>query len=141
MTAAPRSAAATKPEGTCVMSRPAVEANGLRKAFGEVQALDGLSLAVPAGSVLGLLGPNGSGKTTTVSILSTALRPDAGHASVCGFDVAAEGAAVRGLIGLAGQFAAVDANLTGRENLALIGRLSRLPRRAARDRAAELLAS
>jgi ABC-type multidrug transport system ATPase subunit len=78
--------------------------------------------------VLGLLGPNGSGKTTAVSILSTALRPDAGRARVCGFDVGTQGAAVRGVIGFAGQFAAVDGNLTGRENLALIGRLSRLPR-------------
>src|ERR1039458_2379826 len=92
-------------------------------------------------SVLGLLGPNGSGKTTAVSILSTALRPDSGHASVYGFDVRTQGAAVRRVIGFAGQFAAVDANLTGRENLALIGRLSRLPRRVARDRASELLAS
>src|ERR1039458_10034816 len=78
-------------------------------------------------SVLGLLGPNGSGKTTAVSILSTALRPDSGHASVYGFDVRTQGAAVRRVIGFAGQFAAVDANLTGRENLALIRRLSPLP--------------
>ena len=108
------------------MSKPAVEAHGLRKAFGEVQALDGLSLAVPAGSVLGLLGPNGSGKTTTVSILSTSLRPDADRATVGGLDVVTEAAQVRGVIGLAGQFAAVDPNLTGRENLRLIGRLSRV---------------
>jgi ABC-2 type transport system ATP-binding protein len=121
------------------MSKPAVEAQGLRKAFGEVQALDGLSLAVPAGSVLGLLGPNGSGKTTTVSILATALRPDAGHATVGGLDVVRQAAQVRRVIGLAGQFAAVDPNLTGRENLALIGRLSRVGRRQARARAEELL--
>lgn len=95
----------------------AVEARSLRKAFGEVQALDGLSLAVPAGSVLGLLGPNGSGKTTTVSILATSLRPDSGHATVAGLDVVTEAAQVRRVIGLAGQFAAVDPNLTGRENL------------------------
>jgi ABC-2 type transport system ATP-binding protein len=119
----------------------AIEVSGLRKAYGDVVALDGVSFEVPAGSVLGLLGPNGSGKTTTVSILSTALRPDAGHATVCGLDVVREPAAVRSVIGFAGQFAAVDANLTGRENLALIGRLSRLPRRVARDRAAELLDS
>jgi ABC-2 type transport system ATP-binding protein len=121
------------------MSKPAVEAHGLRKAFGEVQALDGLSLAVPAGSVLGLLGPNGSGKTTTVSILATSLRPDAGRATVGGLDVVKEAAQVRRVIGLAGQFAAVDPNLTGRENLRLIGRLSRVGRRQARVRADELL--
>src|SRR5215469_3498720 len=123
------------------MNGPAVEADGLRKAFGQVTALDGLSLAVPAGSVLGLLGPNGSGKTTTVSILSTALRPDAGRASVLGLDVVADAARVRRVIGFAGQFAAVDPNLTGRENLTLIGRLSRLGRVQARVRAGELLDS
>ena len=123
------------------MSKPAVETHGLRKAFGGVQALDGLSLAVPAGSVLGLLGPNGSGKTTTVSILATSLRPDAGRATVGGLDVVTEAAQVRRVIGLAGQFAAVDPNLTGRENLRLIGRLSRVGRRQARVRADELLDS
>jgi daunorubicin resistance ABC transporter ATP-binding subunit len=121
------------------MSEPAVEAHGLRKAFGKVQALDGLSLTVPAGSVLGLLGPNGSGKTTTVSILATSLRPDAGRATVAGLDVVTQAARVRRVIGLAGQFAAVDPNLTGRENLRLIGRLSRVSRRQARVRADELL--
>ena len=121
------------------MSEFAVEAHSLRKAFGEVQALDGLSLAAPAGSVLGLLGPNGSGKTTTVSILATSLRPDAGRAAVGGLDVVTQAALVRRVIGLAGQFAAVDPNLTGRENLALIGRLSRVGRRQARVRADELL--
>jgi ABC-2 type transport system ATP-binding protein len=121
------------------MSEPAIEARGLRKAFGKVQALDGLSLAVPAGSVLGLLGPNGSGKTTAVSILATALRPDAGRATVGGLDVVSEAARVRRVIGLAGQFAAVDPNLTGRENLRLIGRLSRMSRGQARARADELL--
>ena len=90
------------------MSKPAVEAHGLRKGYGEVQALDGLSLAVPAGSVLGLLGPNGPGKTTTVSILATSLRPDAGRGYVGGLDVVTEAAQVRRVIGLAGQFAAVD---------------------------------
>src|SRR5215469_9516368 len=123
------------------MRRFTVEAHGLRKAFGKVQALDGLSLAVPAGSVLGLLGPNGSGKTTTVSILATSLRPDAGRARVGGLDVVRQAAQVRRIIGLAGQFAAVDPNLTGRENLALIGRLSRVGRRQARVRAEELLDS
>jgi daunorubicin resistance ABC transporter ATP-binding subunit len=122
-------------------SEAAVEAHGLRKAFGKVQALDGLSLAVPAGSVLGLLGPNGSGKTTTVSILATSLRPDAGRAAVLGLDVVKDAAQVRRVIGLAGQFAAVDPNLTGRENLRLIGRLSRVGRAQARARADELLDS
>ena len=121
------------------MSKPAVGAHALRKAFGEVQALDGLSLAVPAGSVLGLLGPNGSGKTTTVSILATSLRPDAGRATVGGLDVVSQAAQVRRIIGLAGQFAAVDPNLTGQENLRLIGRLSRVGRSQARVRADELL--
>ena len=121
------------------MSEATVEAHGLRKAFGDVQALDGLSLAVPAGSVLGLLGPNGSGKTTTVSILATSLRPDTGRATVGGLDVVKDAAQVRRVIGLAGQFAAVDPNLTGRENLRLIGRLSRVGRKPARARADELL--
>jgi ABC-2 type transport system ATP-binding protein len=121
------------------MNGPAIEADGLRKAFGPVVALDGLSFQVPAGSVLGLLGPNGSGKTTAVSILSTALRADAGRATVGGRDVVADAAAVRAMIGFAGQFAAVDPNLTGRGNLRLIGRLSRLGRRQAAARADELL--
>jgi ABC-2 type transport system ATP-binding protein len=123
------------------MGDPAVEADGLRKSFGEVVALDGLSFAAPPGSVLGLLGPNGSGKTTTVSILSTALRPDGGRGCVQGLDVVADAARVRRVIGFAGQFAAVDPNLTGRENLTLIGRLSRLGRGEARVRADELLDS
>jgi len=122
-------------------SGTAVAARSLRKAFGKVQALDGLSLEVPAGTVLGLLGPNGSGKTTTVSILATSLRPDGGRATVAGLDVVTDAARVRRVIGLAGQFAAVDPNLTGRENLRLIGRLSRLGRRQARARAGELLDS
>jgi ABC-type multidrug transport system ATPase subunit len=123
------------------MNDTAVEVDGLRKAFGTVLALDGLSFRVPAGSVLGLLGPNGSGKTTTVSILSTAVRPDAGRAIIGGLDVVADAARVRRVIGFAGQFAAVDPNLTGRENLTLIGRLSRLGRAQARVRAGELLGS
>jgi daunorubicin resistance ABC transporter ATP-binding subunit len=121
------------------MSESGVEIRDLRKAFGGVQALDGLSLSVQAGSVLGLLGPNGSGKTTTVSILATSLRPDAGRATVGGLDVVSQAAQVRRVIGLAGQFAAVDPNLTGRENLRLIGRLSRVGRKPARARADELL--
>ncbi|HEX3922951.1 MAG TPA: ATP-binding cassette domain-containing protein [Streptosporangiaceae bacterium] len=123
------------------MSKPTVEARGLRKAFGGVQALDGLSLEVTAGSVLGRLGPNGSGKTTTVSILATSLCPDGGRATVGGLDVVTDAAQERRVIGLAGQFAAVDPNLTGRENLRLIGRLSRVGRRQARVRADELLDS
>jgi ABC-2 type transport system ATP-binding protein len=126
-------------EGTYLMSELAVEVHGLRKSFGPVLALDGLSLAVPAGSVLGLLGPNGSGKTTTVSILATSMRPEAGRATVGGLDVVRQAAQVRRVIGLAGQFAAVDPSLTGRENLTLIGRLSRVGRRQARVRAEELL--
>jgi daunorubicin resistance ABC transporter ATP-binding subunit len=122
------------------LTSPAISVTGLHKTYGNVVALDEVCFEVADGTVLGLLGPNGSGKTTTVSILSTALRPDSGQARVCGFDVRSQGAAVRRVIGFAGQFAAVDANLTGRENLALIGRLSRLPRAAARDRARELLA-
>ena len=118
---------------------PAIDVSGLRKTFGQVIALDRLSFQVPAGTVLGLLGPNGSGKTTAVSILSTVLRPDDGRATVCGLDVAADAPGVRGVIGFAGQFAAVDPNLTGRENLTLIARLSRLPRRQVKARADELL--
>jgi ABC-2 type transport system ATP-binding protein len=121
------------------MSEFAIEAEGLRKAYGSVTALNGLTLQVPTGSVVGLLGPNGSGKTTTVSILSTALRPDGGRAAVHGLDVVADAARVRAVIGFAGQFAAVDPNLTGRENLTLIGRLSRVGRGLARTRAEQLL--
>ncbi|HZD68321.1 MAG TPA: ATP-binding cassette domain-containing protein [Actinomycetes bacterium] len=122
------------------MSQPAIAVDKLHKRYGTVVALDGLSFDVAPGKVMGLLGPNGSGKTTTIAILSTALRPGHGRAAVCGLDVVTDAAAVRQCIGFAGQYAAVDANLTGRENLALIGRLSRLPRRLARDRAEELLA-
>ncbi|HEX4831688.1 MAG TPA: ATP-binding cassette domain-containing protein [Trebonia sp.] len=118
---------------------PAIVVRDLRKTYGKVVALDGLSFEVPAGSVTGLLGPNGSGKTTTISILSTALRPDSGEATVLGVDAVHKAPAVRRLIGFAGQFAAVDASLTGHENLRLIGRLSRLRRGDARSRATELL--
>jgi len=114
-------------------------AEALSKHFGRVDALSGVCLELPAGTVLGLLGPNGAGKTTTVRILSTLLRPDRGWARVAGFDVVKQAAAVRRLIGLAGQYAAVDAYLTGRENLQMIGRLYGLGRRAATRRADELL--
>src|SRR5580692_2741353 len=120
-------------------SVPAVRVEGLVKRFGATVALDGAGLEVPAGMVFGLLGPNGAGKTTLVRILATLLTPDAGRAEVFGQDVAAEPAAVRELIGLTGQFAAVDELLTGRENLELFGRLFKLTREDAHRRADELL--
>ena len=118
----------------------AVLAEGLAKRFGETTALAGVDLAVRTGSVLGLLGPNGAGKTTAVRILTTLLRPDAGHAEVGGYDVVREAHQVRQLIGLTGQYASVDEMLTGTENLLLIGRLLGHPRAQAKRRARELLA-
>jgi ABC-2 type transport system ATP-binding protein len=117
----------------------AIEARGLRKRYGDVEALRGIDLDVAAGSVFGLLGPNGAGKTTAVRILTTLLRPDAGTARVAGFDVLRDPGRLRANIGLAGQYAAVDENLTGLGNLDMVGRLYHLPRRASRERAAELL--
>jgi ABC-2 type transport system ATP-binding protein len=121
----------------------AVEVHGLSKVFSarksQVRALDGLDLEVPVGTVLGLLGPNGAGKTTTVRVLTTLLRPDAGEARVLGHDVTAEPRLVRRLIGLSGQYSAVDENLTGRENLWMFGRLYGLDSRSASARADELL--
>jgi ABC-2 type transport system ATP-binding protein len=119
----------------------AVEAHDLVKVFprGNVRALDGVSLEVEAGTVLGLLGPNGAGKTTAVRILSTILGPDSGHATVLGHDVVTEADTVRRIIGLAGQYAAVDENLTGRENIHMVARLSHLSRPVAARRATELL--
>ena len=117
----------------------AIEVSGLAKNFGEVKALNGISFEVEKGTVVGLLGPNGSGKTTTVRILSTLLKPDAGSAKVSGFDVVKQDDEVRRLIGLTGQYAAVDEYLTGRENLELFGRLFHLSKKDAAKRASELL--
>jgi ABC-2 type transport system ATP-binding protein len=118
---------------------PAIEAAGLVKHYGKTKALDGLDLAVPLGTVYGLLGPNGAGKTTAVRVLATLLRADAGQARVLGLDVATQAAAVRRVIGLTGQYTALDELLTGRSNLIMIGQLSRLTAKAARRRADELL--
>ncbi len=121
----------------------AIVAEGLVKIYrsrkSEVRALDGLDLTVEEGTVLGLLGPNGAGKTTTVRILTTLLRPDSGHATVAGLDVVRQPQQIRRMIGLSGQYAAVDENLTGRENLWLFGRLYQLPSAEARRRADDLL--
>jgi ABC-2 type transport system ATP-binding protein len=120
-------------------TNPAIEMRDLRRQFGDVTALDGLELDVPAGMVFGLLGPNGAGKTTLVRILATLLEPTSGEARVHGHDVVREPLAVRRRIGLAGQFAAVDGELTGRENLEMIARLNRMSGADARARGAELL--
>jgi oleandomycin transport system ATP-binding protein len=117
----------------------AIEAAGLVKRFGKTLAVDEVDLAVTPGTVLGLLGPNGAGKTTVVRMLATLLRPDAGHASVCGADIVRHADRVRELIGLTGQYAAVDEDLTGFENLLLIGRLLEIPKAEAKRRSQELL--
>ena len=121
------------------MTALAIEAAGLVKRFGEVRAVDGVDLAVRRGSVYGVLGPNGAGKSTTIRMLATLLRPDAGEARVLGHDVVREADAVRSLVSLTGQLASVDEDLTGRENLILIGRLLGLRSAEAKARAGELL--
>jgi ABC-2 type transport system ATP-binding protein len=117
----------------------AIEVEGLTKRFGSVVALGGIDFQVPTATIFGLLGPNGAGKTTAIRILTTILTPDDGHAEILGHDVVREAEAVRYRIGLAGQFAAVDSNLTGQENLRLVGKLAQMPRQAIGARADELL--
>ena len=121
------------------MNNSAIMVQGLAKHYGDVVALDGIDFEVPTGTIFGLLGPNGAGKTTAVRILSTILRPDGGRAEVMGHDVVRDPAGVRFQIGLAGQSAAVDPNLTGRENLRLVGRLAQMSRGDTGPRAQELL--
>src|ERR687898_3534877 len=117
----------------------AIEASGLVKTFGDTRAVDGVDLAVPRGSVYGVLGPNGAGKTTTIRMLATLLRPDEGEARVLGHDIVDDADAVRSVVSLTGQLASVDEDLTGQENLVLIGRLKGYRRAQAKARAAELL--
>src|SRR5918998_602457 len=121
------------------MQALAIEATGLAKSFGAVRAVDGVDLSVRRGAVYGVLGPNGAGKTTTIRLLATLLRPDSGTARVLGHDIVDEADAVRGTVSLTGQLASVDEDLTGRENLILIGRLLGLSRAQAKARADELL--
>jgi ABC-2 type transport system ATP-binding protein len=121
------------------VSGAAIEAEGLVKSYGDVRALDGVDLSAPSGTVLGLLGPNGAGKTTAVRILTTLLPADGGSARVAGLDVGTQAQELRQRIGLAGQYAAVDENLTGFENLQMVGQLYHLPKGEPKERAAELL--
>ena len=121
------------------MSALAIEATGLVKTYGDTRAVDGVDLAVRRGSVYGVLGPNGAGKTTTIRMLATLIRPDAGSARVLGHDIVAEAEAVRSVVSLTGQLASVDEDLTGRENLILLGRLLGLGWAGAKARAVELL--
>src|SRR5215831_15641844 len=120
-------------------SEDAIQAAGLVKRYRGTTALAGVDLTVPAGTILGLLGPNGAGKTTAVRVLATLLRPDAGSARVCGYDVVQQAAAVRSRIALTGQYASVDEDLTGTENLVMLARLLGLSRRDAKATAARLL--
>jgi ABC-2 type transport system ATP-binding protein len=122
-----------------VAEQAAIEAEGLRKSYGDVHALRGVDLHIETGTVFGLLGPNGAGKTTAVRILTTLLPPDGGTARVAGFDIVREGKQLRAHVGLAGQYAAVDENLTGFENLEMVGRLYHMGRKRSRARATELL--
>jgi ABC-2 type transport system ATP-binding protein len=119
----------------------AIETSGLHKSFGDVRAVDGVDLAVRSGSVYGVLGPNGAGKTTTIRMLATLIRPDGGHAKVLGHDIVTEADKVRASISLTGQLASVDEDLTGTENLVLLGRLFGFSRPDARSRAGELLSA
>jgi ABC-2 type transport system ATP-binding protein len=135
----PPTTAAPQPPGASHESAPIIEVRGIRKSFGETKALDGVDVSVRAGTVLGLLGPNGAGKTTLVRILATLLQPDAGTAVVDGINVTSDPQAVRSVIGLAGQFAAVDDLLTGRENLEMVGRLYGLSRSDAQSAATQAL--
>ncbi len=121
------------------LEAPIIRAEGLTKSFGDVHALSGVDLEVAEGTVYGLLGPNGAGKTTTVRVLTTLLTPDAGTASVAGYDVVTQRTSLRSVIGLAGQYAAVDEILTGRENLVMVGQLYRLSTAEARRRADDIL--
>jgi ABC-2 type transport system ATP-binding protein len=120
-------------------SEAAIEVSDLRKSFGAVRALDGVDFEVAPGTVMGLLGPNGAGKTTAVRVMTTLLRPDAGNVRVAGLDVVRDAVKLRERIGLAGQYAAIDENLTGQENLVMVGRLYGMTRAAANARATELL--
>lgn len=121
--------------------RIAIETDGLRKSFGDTLAVDGIDLRIPRGTVYGLLGPNGAGKTTIIRMLATLLRPDAGTATVLGHDVVTQAPAVRAKVSLTGQYASIDEDLTGRENLVLVGRLLGFSWRDARARADELLSA
>lgn len=121
------------------MSNIAIEAKGLVKRFGEQRAVDGIDLTIPKGMVYGFLGPNGAGKTTTIRMLATLLKPDGGSAKVFGHDITSETSAVRARISLTGQYASLDEDLTGKENLVMISRLMGYSKKEAKNRADELL--